>query len=102
MFNLFSKTDADDREEMKKTIALFKPQGEQLKAEADASRVGKQQKLLPALDCLMQQRQEEIPSLQAAAEKAREREEKLRAEAEEALKVRQRPACELSLRFELV
>ncbi len=63
MFDRFFKN--DDREEMKKVFALFKPQADRLLLEADAKRVEAQKSKLPQLDTLVQQRQAEIPPLQA-------------------------------------
>jgi hypothetical protein len=58
-FDRFFKT--DDSEEIKKTMALLKPQTDQLLLEADAERVQKQKSKLLRLDPLTQQRQAEIP-----------------------------------------
>jgi hypothetical protein len=98
MFNPFSKTEIDDGEEIKKTIALLKPQTDRLLLEADAERVQQQKSKLLQLDSLAQQRNAEIPSRQAEVQQLSEKEEKLRAALEVTEKARSRAASELALR----
>jgi hypothetical protein len=98
MFSRFFKTELDEREDIKKAIALLKPQTDKLLAEADAERIQKQCNLLPQLEALKQRRKAEMPALESKARELLEKEEKLRAALHETTKARCAADDELSLR----
>ena len=96
MFDRFFNAKRDGREDIKKDIALLRPQLHRLKDEAEAKRVAEVKQLLLQRDAVTQQRQAEIPKLQAAANETLERETKALAAAKQATAAHQRAASELS------